>query len=106
TRWNFYAELNANFVDDAGDSSFDWGGIVQGGYAIDLRWEPFARYDVVVLDDDPGQANGTFNEFTVGVNYYLGPDGSYGQRAKFTVDFLYLPNGAPSNQTGVGVLAA
>jgi hypothetical protein len=105
SRWNFYAELNGNVIDDAGDSSFDWGGLLQAGYAIDQRWEPFARYDVVVLDDNAG-GNDAFNEFTIGVGYYLGPDGSYGTRAKVTVDLLYLPDGAPSNQTGVGVLAS
>jgi len=105
TRWNFYAALNGNVIEDAGESSFDWGGLVQGGYAIDQRWEPFVRYDVVVLDDNAG-GDDAFNEFTVGVGYYLGPNGSYGSRAKITVDMLYLPDGAPSNQTGVGVLAS
>src|SRR5690606_27318260 len=42
----------------------------------------------------------------VGVNYYLGPDGSYLHRAKFTVDVVYLPDGLPNNQTGLGYLAS
>ena len=42
-----------------------------------------------------------FHEFTVGVNYY-----SSGHAAKFTVDAVYLPDGTPDNETGIGVLAA
>jgi len=65
-----------------------------------LNW-----YDVVLFDDDTVNGD-TFNEFTVGANYYLGPDGAYLHRAKFTLDFVYLPDGAPSDQTGLGVLAS
>ena len=43
---------------------------------------------------------------TAGLNYYFGPDGTALHRAKFTVDFTYLPNGAPSDQTQSGVLAS
>ena len=91
----------------------DWGRVVatligalgQVGYAINQKWEPFVRYDVVVLEDDTG-GDDDYNEFTIGVNYFLGEDGAWGHRAKFTFDFLYLPDGAPSDQTGVGVLAS
>ena len=47
----------------------------------------------------------TFHEITAGVNYYLGPDGSYLHRAKLQLDATYLPNGAPSDQTQAGSLA-
>ncbi len=70
---------------------------------LNERWEAFARYDLVKLDGDVTFADGstedTFHEFTLGVNYYI-------QRhsAKFTIDGTYLPNGAPSNQIGLGEL--
>jgi len=53
-----------------------------------------------------GSTEDTFWELTGGVNYYLGPDGSYGHRAKFTIDLGILPNGSPAPVTGIGVLDA
>lgn len=99
TRWAFYAALNGNIRRDDDSSDFDWGALAQAGYAIDRKWEPFVRYDMVSIDDGGIDA---FNEFAVGVNYF--PDDSAGHRAKFTFDVLYLPDGVPSDQTGIGAL--
>lgn len=106
TGLGIFAALNVRHTgsDDGDDDATDWGGLVQAGYLIDARWEPFARWAFVRFDDSNG--DDTFNEFTVGVNYYLGPDGSYLHRAKFTVDVVYLPDGLPNNQTGLGYLAS
>ena len=74
--------------------SGDWGGIVQVAYLITPQWEEFGRYNVLRLDRDPSAGgNDTFHEVTVGVDYYLGPDGSFGHRAKFTLDLTCLPDG-------------
>ena len=86
---------------------FDFGVLGQVGYLLNKKWEVFGRYDVVALDDeaiDEGNED-TFHEITTGVNYYLGPDGSYLHKAKFSLDVTYLPNGAPSDQTQAGILA-
>jgi hypothetical protein len=88
---------------DDDNRTLDWGGLLQAGYLIDARWEPFARYDVLRLDAGPGR---TFHEFTIGVNHYLGDRGQAGHRAKLTADLTYLPEGAPSNETGLGILEA
>jgi len=74
------------------DSSFNWGFVAQAGYAID-RFEPFARADYTHFEND--QANGENNvwELTVGVNYYPFP--TMGNKAKFTLDLTWLPNGSP-----------
>ena len=62
----------------------------------------------IMFDNDVALSGGstedTFYEITLGANYYLGPDGSYGHRAKFTVDLSFLPNGAPAPLDGIGVL--
>jgi hypothetical protein len=105
-----YGSFNGNYTDlgtvAAGpDNRFDWGTLVQAGYLVAPAWEVFGRYELLQLDPLLVAGQTTFNEFGVGVNYYLGPGGSYLHRAKVTVDALYLPNGAPSNQTGTGVLA-
>ncbi|MEA2735975.1 MAG: hypothetical protein QOE14_2426, partial [Humisphaera sp.] len=105
TGWSLYGALHGRFLDDAGESSFDWGAIAQVAYSINPRWEPFVRYDIISLDDNAG-GESAYNEFAIGVTRYLGENGSAGNRAKITVDVLYLPDGAPSNQTGIGVLAS
>ena len=52
--WSLYGALHGNFSDDAGVSTFDWGAVAQLGYAIDPKWEPFVRYDIVSLEDAAG----------------------------------------------------
>lgn len=94
-----------NVPSASGEHRFDWGALVQAGYLLNPSWEIFGRYDVVALDDDYVAGEDLFNEFTVGVNWFLGKDGAAAHRAKITVDVLYLPEGAPSNQTGTGVLS-
>lgn len=88
------------------DSLADWGGLVQGSYAFAGNWEVFARYDVLFADEGVSAADGedTFHEVTLGVNYYFGKDGSALHRAKLTVDFTWLPNGAPASLTGLDIL--
>ena len=91
-------------------STTDWGLLAQAGYMLNRSWEVFGRLDITMFDNDVtlsgGSTEGTFYEVTVGANYYLGPDGSYGHRAKFTVDLSFLPNGAPAALDGIGVLDA
>jgi hypothetical protein len=107
-----YAAFHGDYTDphggDAGSSRFDWGALGQVGYVLTKQWEIFGRYDVIVLDDNAVDADGgdNFHEITVGVNYYLGRGGQDLHRAKLTLDATYLPNGAPSDQTQVGILAA
>jgi hypothetical protein len=107
-----YAAFHGAYTDPheatGADSRYDWGVLAQAGYLLNKQWEVFGRYDVVVLDEDAVAAGSedTFHEITGGVNYYLGKDGSYLHRAKLSLDVSYLPNGAPSDQTQAGVLAA
>lgn len=103
SRWTLYGALHGRTLDNDTDNSFTWGAVAQVGYAINQKWEPYFRYDVISFQD-PGADRNVFNEITVGINYYLGENGSYGQRAKFSVDFVYLPDGAPSDQSGYGIL--
>ncbi|WP_428940697.1 porin [Fontivita pretiosa] len=85
------------------DSLYDWGALVQAGYMLNDQWEVFARYDYTSLDDDtvaPGDED-SFNEFTLGANWYVGG----GHNCKLTADVTFLPDGAPSDVEGIGVLA-
>ncbi len=87
-----------------GGDSTNYGALLQVGYALNNKWEIFGRGDCTWFD---GDINGedTFPELSIGVNYFCGPDGSFGHRCKITVEADWLPNGAPSDLTGIGYLA-
>ena len=108
--WAAYAAVygrQIEFRNTAGDDSrFDWGFQAQLSYLFTPAWEVFGRYDVTQLDRDFQAGENTFPEFTAGFNYYFGRDGRFVHRAKFTLDVNYLPHGAPSDQTGIDVLAS
>ncbi len=83
-------------------NDYDWGGLAQAAYLIDGKHlEVFGRYDYMELDSGSVSAGAPrrVHELTTGLNYYF-----EGQAAKFTIDLTYLPNGAPSDNTGTGVL--
>ena len=103
-----YRYANAAIAGDTQDQN-DWGFVVQGSYLLNPAWEIFARYSLIKFDTDlvssvTGDTESTFHEITVGVNYYLGNNGSAGHRAKVTVDLNWLPNGAPGAVSGLGYL--
>jgi outer membrane murein-binding lipoprotein Lpp len=79
------------------DNANDYGLLLQASYLFSPQWEVFGRWDWVHLDNTlPVEDEDNFHEFTVGLNYYMGANGSAGHRAKFTVDFNYYPNGVPT----------
>jgi hypothetical protein len=104
----FYAAaLGAYSALDAGvEDRFDWGALAQAGQMLGRRWQVFGRYDFVRQDVETAGGKDLFHEVTLGVNYFLGRDGIAGNRAKLTLDALYLPSGAPLDLTGIGVLAS
>jgi hypothetical protein len=91
------AGLNVTSTQDL----FDWGAIAQAGYMINRKWEVFARYGYLHLDGDfvPAGFDNEVHEITVGTNYYF-----VGHAAKFTLDFGWLPSGAPLNDDGADIL--
>jgi hypothetical protein len=79
----------------------DYGAVVEGGYMITPSIQALARYSIVRSDNHfpglPTVPTRVFNEFGVGANYYFGPDGSWGNHLRFTIDLDYLPNGTPAD---------
>jgi hypothetical protein len=99
-----YRNASADLV---GSDQSDWGLVAQASYLLNPAWEVFGRYSIVKYDNEivrGSDAEDTFHEVTVGVNYYLGNNGSAGNRAKVTVDLNWLPNGAPMPSTNLGYL--
>jgi hypothetical protein len=97
-----YGAYLGRSIDQGADPNlYEYGFLVQGGYLFgDL--EPFARYsyihfDAAGLDQD---VTNDVHEITVGANYYL-----KGHNAKFTADFVWLPNGSPVTNDGGDILA-
>jgi hypothetical protein len=89
------------------DDAMNFGLVAQVGYLLNPSWELFGRYDGVFLDDDlVGGGEDTFHELTFGFNYFLGDNGSAGHRAKFTVDFSFLPDGSPADIPALGYIGA
>ena len=84
----------------------DWGALVQAGYMVTSRVEPFVRYDFTRVGNTGTISqstldsfdNRTVQEITAGVNYYF-----FGHNAKATLDLTYLPNGSPSNFGGLDI---
>ena len=102
-RLGLYAAYYGVFSDSgAGGTSYDVGGVAQAGYMLTDRFEVFGRYSLVSLDSDVGgdeEDEDNFHEVTGGVNYFIRR-----HAAKLTADVVYLPNGVPSDQSGIGEL--
>ncbi|MFI5377724.1 MAG: porin [Tepidisphaerales bacterium] len=101
-----YRYANAAISGDVQDQN-DWGFMIQASYLLNPAWEIFGRYSLVQYDTAIVRGTDTediFHEITVGVNYYLGNNGSAGNRAKVTIDLNWLINGAPAPMTGLGYI--
>jgi hypothetical protein len=101
--------LNRDAELTGASSSTDLGVVLQAGYMLNSSWELFGRWDMLLFDEEiafTSDSEDTFHEITVGVNYFLGANGSYGHRAKWTLDLNFLPNGSPAAIDGLGILDA
>ena len=65
------------------DKFDDFGIVAQLGYMIEIRIEPFVRYEILLPDNSRNVDN--INVLTAGMNYYL-----VGHSAKFTADVVYV----------------
>jgi len=110
--WAIYGAVVARYADDdmtrRGGDETNWSGLLQVSYLFNPAWEAFGRYTYLGLDNEAvlpgGDSQDSFHEITLGVNYYLGVNGSAGHRAKVTIDLNILPNGLPFGMTNLGYL--
>lgn len=105
--WNVFADAVWRNIDPAGGSDLtDWGLGIQGGWYMNADWELIGRWSLIVPDED-AVPDDSFNEFAVGVNYYVLGGGNHS--AKFTFDINFFPDETTSNpivptSTGTGLL--
>jgi hypothetical protein len=113
--WAVYGAYVGQYIQNGGgsgltgvtagtDDSYNYGFIGQVSYMWNENWEAFGRWDYTHLDNSIVVAGGTedtFNEITVGANYYF-----RGHNAKFTVDVSWLPDGAPAGASNLGILSS
>jgi len=111
-----HSEFDSTGFDDDEDDATDWGAMVQAGILLGPSWELYGRLSLVDLDDtgddiDLSDEDEVY-ELTVGVNYYLGNNGSAVHRAKVTVDVSWLPEGtaqsglSQSGLEGIGYIGS
>ncbi|MGD9692563.1 MAG: porin [Phycisphaerales bacterium] len=101
--WNLFAYAVGLHIDpDAAGapSTDDFGALVQGGIYVTDDTELFARYDVVIPDNDRA-ADKAFNTVTFGGNYYL-----HGQAAKLTLDAMWFLDDTVDNALVSGIVGA
>lgn len=79
----FGSGVGRNIEESNGDDFNDFGLVAQASYRVTNDIEPFARYDIVLPDDDRNIED-DYSFITGGVNYYIA-----GHAAKFTADVVY-----------------
>lgn len=86
--WNLFgAFIGRNIEQRASGSDSnvdDFGVVIQGGLFLDQTNELFARYDIVIPDDNRAGSPDPFSTVTAGWNHYFA-----GHAAKFTFDAQY-----------------
>jgi phosphate-selective porin OprO/OprP len=81
----------------AGDKFDDYAFLIQGGYTIADKFQPFGRYEFITFDDDRNVSD--ISVITVGANYFL-----RGHNAKLTGDVVWVLDPLPSGSGGLGLL--
>jgi len=96
--WGVFGSYMSTNVDNdllAGGSAdqTDDGFVLQGNFFFTEQFEAFARYDMIILDDDTAAItplavtdDDAYSTFTVGFNYYLVPE-SFAARFSMDVSF-------------------
>lgn len=104
--WNAFAEFVGRHRDEVAADYNDFGVIVQGGVFVADQAELFARYDVVIPDDERAGDPDAFNTISFGGSYYLVPN-SHAAQIRLQVSWFLDPQSESivSTSTTTGVLA-
>ena len=74
----------------AGKPTNEYSCLIEAGYIINDRIEPFGRYEYMFLQGTAAGSRNYVQCITGGVNYYF-----YGHRLKATAEAIWLPDGLP-----------
>lgn len=104
--WNAYAAFIGRHRDEVAGEFDDFGLIVQGGVFVAEQVELFARYDVVIPDDERAGDPDAFNTISFGGSYYLSPK-SHAAQIRLQISWFLdaQSESIVSTSTSTGVLA-
>ena len=110
--WSAWAAFYGDNIDpDTGTDFSNFGFEVGAGVFFSDQWEGYARWDILILDDDPaaGQITrgleDTYNFIALGTNYYFVPE-SHAAKLTFELGWSLDETGDIANtagDTGIGV---
>ena len=97
-----FAAYYGRWSDVDGVDALDMGGLIQASWLLgEDGWEIFGRYDFTIFEDAltlGPTSEDFFSEIAFGFNKYM-----RGHNSKFTVDVVYLPEGNPGSNSGIGL---
>ncbi len=98
-----FAAYFGRWGESDGEDAFDIGGLLQASQMVGEDWEVFGRYGFIIFENDVVLGEGEdaedfFHEITAGVNRYWNK-----HNLKLTIDAVYLPNGNPGSNSGIGL---
>jgi hypothetical protein len=104
--WNAYGAFIGRHRDEVAGEFDDFGLIVQGGVFVADQVELFARYDVVIPDDERAGDPDAFNTISFGGSYYLSPN-SHVAQVRFQISWFLdaQSESIVSTSTNTGVVA-
>lgn len=102
--WNAFGSFVGRHREEVAAEYDDFGLIIQGGVFVTDQTELFARYDVVIPDDERAGDPDSFSTISFGGSYYLIPK-SHAAQIRLQVSWFIDPQSesivSPSTTTGV-----
>ncbi len=104
--WNAFAAFVGRHRDEVAADYNDFGIVLQGGVFVAEQAELYARYDVVIPDDERAGDPDAFNTISFGGSYYLVPN-SHAAQIRLQISWFLDPQSESivSTSTTTGVLS-
>jgi len=94
--WSILGVFQGRTIDTSEGSFSDYGFMVQGGVAVSDNADIFARYAMLIPDDDRAGGRNEFSAVTFGANYYFIPKS---QTVKLTGEIFWYPTASDDSRS-------